>query len=342
MRIDAFKLAPALLMVAMFAGIYTNPVAAQGTGFWGELKEMISSPALNQYVRTKVAPSSVPSPGGFAPVGRGNNYSGWDAMSMPRSQSQQPYLQPQYGQQRYAQQQYGQQQYSQQNVQQPFSSGTPAFRAMLPRESRALARYDISVLIDRSGSMTTADCPSPFGMGNISRWDWCKNQTAYLARETNAVARNVTVVPFAADFKRFSQARAADIHGIFQMSTPEGGTNLGDALRNELDTYFYERDNGRRTRPLLIAVISDGDPSNKSTVKRAIKEATKNMRSPGEIKITFLQVGRERSGTNFLREVDNDLTSQGATVDIVEAHEFDELLHMGLPGALASTIDRVR
>lgn len=86
------------------------------------------------------------------------------------------------------------------------------------------------------------------------------------------------------------------------------------------------------------AVISDGAPSSKNAVKKAIKEATKKMTRPDELKITFLQVGNEEGCANFLCELDFDLAHQGARTDIVGARDFRQLLYTGLPAALAASV----
>ncbi|MBY0549215.1 MAG: VWA domain-containing protein [Candidatus Obscuribacterales bacterium] len=299
--------------------------ARTGGGFMGELKEFLTSPALNQYVRTKVAPGY-----GTPAYVPGYAAGGWQATPPVRPSYPSPSRFSAYATESAA---------PMMTADPRRDSGSPAaFRTLLPAEARSLGRYDISVLIDRSGSMTTHDCPSPYSGAPISRWNWCREQTAYLARETNALSRGITVVPFATDFKRYERANVRDIHNIFAMSTPGGGTNLAEALKNELDTYFYEKENGRRNRPLMIAVISDGAPSSKNAVKKAIKEATKKMTRPDEIKITFLQVGNEQGGANFLRELDFDLAHQGARTDIVGARDFRQLLYTGLPAALAASV----
>lgn len=41
-----------------------------------------------------------------------------------------------------------------------------------------LSKYDIELLLDKSGSMSTTDCP-----GGKSRWEYAKEQTEGLARE---------------------------------------------------------------------------------------------------------------------------------------------------------------
>lgn len=322
-------LATAFLALSPLAAIGQESTSARtGGGFMGELKEFFTSPALNQYVRTKVAPG-YGAPGYALPSYASG---GWQAAPPVRPAYPPASRLPAYAVESAV----------------PVMTADPrrdsigsptAFRTLLPAEARSLGRYDISVLIDRSGSMTTHDCPSPYSGAPISRWNWCREQTAYLARETNALSRGITVVPFATDFKRYERANVRDIHNIFAMSTPGGGTNLAEALKNELDTYFYEKENGRRNRPLMIAVISDGAPSSKNAVKKAIKEATKKMTRPDEIKITFLQVGNEQGGANFLRELDFDLAHQGARTDIVGARDFRQLLFTGLPAALAASVN---
>lgn len=56
------------------------------------------------------------------------------------------------------------------------------------------------------------------------------------------------------------------------------------------------------------------------------------------LKITFLQVGNEEGGANFLRELDFDLAHQGARADIVGARDFRQLLYTGLPACCPGRI----
>lgn len=226
----------------------------------------------------------------------------------------------------------------------PARMNIPSFQAAIPatggalsrREVEQLARRDIRILLDKSGSMSEKDCPSPFSRGPMSRWDWCRWQTSSLTNELGGVhSQGITVVPFSNRAERYTHVGTSEIARIFAMESPSGGTNLAGALRGELDHYFQERDYNPRVRPLLLAIVTDGVPSNKGQVKHLIKEATQKIARPDEIRIVFVTVGNDREGANFLYEVDNLMYQEGARADIVEAKSFGELLRFGLPRTLA-------
>jgi hypothetical protein len=305
-----------------------------GGGFLGELRNVVTSPQFGQFIRTTVGSrlgNRQPAPPYYGNANR--NFVPYQGQPYPSSPNQSwPYQSSPY-------QGTAVQDFSRGNDSYQSSASPTAFRALVPSEARALGRYDISVLIDRSGSMTEQDCPSPYSPGMaISRWDWCREQTSYLARETSALSRAITIVPFSSRSQRYENARPSDIHGIFSMTSPGGGTNLAGALQEELEYYQQGKAAGVRTRPLMIAVISDGVPSSKASVKRAIIDATRRMTRPDEIQITFLQVGTANSGNKFLAEVDHELMSEGATADIVSARDFRQVMYAGLPSALASSL----
>lgn len=342
-----------LLIIALLASagllqVYSGALAqgasssVQSNGsFFCELKNMIQSPAFTNFVQSK-----------FGPGSRSGQWQQQQQQAFPAADQFSGQYSQTYSNQ-YDNQYTGRYPASNSNWQTgggfrssrsdngaAYNSNTPtAFRALLPQEARALGRYDISVLIDSSASMSTTDCPSPFFPGRaISRWEWCREQTSYLARATSSLSSNITIVPFSNKFRRFEHARAADIPAIFNNTTPGGSTNLADALKGELQHYVQLKEAGYATHPLMIAVISDGVPNSKGAVKKAIAEATRHMTNPDEIKITFLQVGTDSSGTRFLQELDRDLMNEGASADIVRTRDFNQLVYSGLPAALAMSL----
>lgn len=337
MKIRSWKRCGALaalfvVLLSSSSAIAQESASTRTGSFFGELKELMRSPGLTDFVQSKLgaAPGnmrplrSFPSPqqqGFFEPARR-------DRYNPAPIPSYTPAPGSSYAG-------------NIQNDRRDFG-GSPsptAFRALVPAETRLLARYDIAVLIDRSGSMSTQDCPSPYAPGmSVSRWQWCRDQTAYLARETRNLSKSITVVPFANKAQRFEGSTPADIHGIFAATAPGGATNLAAALKGELNRYFEAREAGIRVRPLMIAVISDGVPSSKSAVRKAITEATRRMTSPDEIRISFFQVGGDYEGTRFLHELDRELVNDGAATDIVRTSDFSQLMYTGLPAALAGSL----
>lgn len=227
------------------------------------------------------------------------------------------------------------------------------------QELHMLGLHDVTLLIDKSGSMATTDCPSPksnkwgkylnlplmMTIGTtpflISRWRWCQLQTMRLADiSNNYLEHGMTVVVFSSSFKVYKQVRFTDIASIFQANHPSGGTNTTDALVSQIRDYFERRLKfGSRVKPLIIAIITDGVPDNPFSLKRAIIEATWRMNNPNEISIAFLQIGGSFFGYHYLQELEYGLLEQGAKFDIVSVKTFSQLVREGLSRGLMDAIE---
>jgi hypothetical protein len=199
------------------------------------------------------------------------------------------------------------------------------------------ANYEVVVIIDKSTSMLVDDCP-----GGKTRWDWCRDQTASLARTAQqSGSRGVTVVLFSDDFVTYRGCGLDSVPQIFRTNRPDGGTNTAGALSSVLEDYFMHTWH-RSERPLLVAVITDGIPNEPERVKSVIADATRRITDPDEVRITFLQVGEAPEGYAFARDVDHNMISQGARCDIVYSKTFDQLKSCGVTGALLDAITRKR
>jgi hypothetical protein len=229
-------------------------------------------------------------------------------------------------------------------------SAVPAFVKKLgARELNLLSSHDVIILVDKSGSMGDRDCPAPTtGLrffarngepdADVSRWDWCESELVDMSRMAgNALRQGIRVVLFDNHYSVYDRVRVGEIPRIFQAHHPAGNTNAALALKSQLDSYFANRVPGR-SRPVVVAVITDGLPSNARALKKAIIDATRTMNSPDEVAITFLQVGKDRKGVNLVHELDDDLVRQGAIYDIVDSKDFGELMQIGLGRALADAI----
>ncbi len=212
--------------------------------------------------------------------------------------------------------------------------------SMTVRDLQVLAQHDVAVVVDRSLSMTTRDCPSVSSMfggwqgalagilgaqmgmsrgmgygigGNISRWDFVQSQTMALAKQTGEVFPNgITLVLFSSHCNVFKNVDLRQVPMIFSENRPGGSTNTAEAVQIPIEDYLARRQaSGGRVKPLVIAVVTDGMPSNFDALRRLLIETTQQLRNPQEIRITFLQIGTERRGFEFLRELDDGLVSEG-------------------------------
>jgi hypothetical protein len=214
-------------------------------------------------------------------------------------------------------------------------------RQLSGAELANLGRHDVVLLIDKSSSMAEQDCLSmDRRWGMISRWDWCREQTTDLAQQAGSVLkRGISVVLFSWSAMVFPHVDVNQIPRIFTDNHPDGKTREASALATILDDYFQRRATSRgKVAPLLVAVITDGRPDSESEVRKKIIEATRNMQSPDEIRITFLLVGQDPRGLQFIQEMDRDLTAQGAKFDIVSSRPFHQLVKTGLAAAMCESL----
>lgn len=198
-----------------------------------------------------------------------------------------------------------------------------------------LSTRKIILFIDESGSMKKTDCP-----GELSRWDWCEQQSEQLARILVPFAHdNLTIVPFATEYTVHENCTPAAVAKIFKTESPKGNTNLLNPLIGQLAHHLANKDPNRR--PVVIAIISDGRPDKELEVADAIITATKRMRHPKEVSIVFLQVGDAFNGKKFLADVDEHLVERGAKYDAVTVRMFDQLVQLGLARTLANAIQEI-
>ncbi|HAN45683.1 MAG TPA: hypothetical protein DCQ32_03930, partial [Cyanobacteria bacterium UBA8156] len=90
-----------------------------------------------------------------------------------------------------------------------------------------LEQYDIAVLLDRSGSMSTRDCPN-----QKSRWEYTReNVEAVVARATQIDQDGIDLVVFGSRVKTYSQVTPAKIDQIYAEVEPMGSTATDEALK---------------------------------------------------------------------------------------------------------------
>jgi Mg-chelatase subunit ChlD len=248
-------------------------------------------------------------------------------------------------------------QLSPQSGAQGMGAAASSFVVALSRADLALlGAHNIVVMVDKSGSMGTVDCPAfgpaPSGLGSlfrqvtaftgseISRWDWCREQALNFSRQTAQVfGQGITVVPFSSDWREYRNSDINQVARVFSENRPDGGTNLGPALDHQLDSYFRMRGQSfGGSKPLVVAIISDGAPSGTHAVAKAIIEATKKMRNPAEVTVVFLQIGFDSDGIKFLQDVSGGLLDRGAHYRIVRIQGFDHLRQVGLGRALVEAV----
>jgi len=245
------------------------------------------------------------------------------------------------------------------SMQNPWLRTTPdsSSRASISaKELVQLSSRDVVLIIDKSRSMAVSDCLAApedtiaLGIGSpnakaeprsaVSRWQWCRQQTSHLVRETEEVLpAGIRVVLFSGRSVVYNNVNARGIEAIFSDNQPAGRTDATSALKTQLDLYFEGRSRlGRNAKPLLIAMITDGCLIRPTSVGNAILDATKRMTRPDEVSLALLQVGYNRRGTKLLQDVDRCSLDERAPFDIVHVTPFAKLSRIGLRRALLDAL----
>jgi len=187
-----------------------------------------------------------------------------------------------------------------------------------------LAKYDIYVVADRSGSMGNTDMPN-----GRSRWKAAEEGTIAVASKAIQYDQDgITVGIFGGNtIKLIDNVKdTAAIQKIFTENEPAAGTPTDQMLNQVFDRYFAAKAAGNNPKPILLAVITDGEPNDRGATKKAIVEATKKMDKDEEIAISFLQIGNDPSAASFLAELDDELVDKmGAKFDIVDTKKLEDV-----------------
>jgi uncharacterized protein with von Willebrand factor type A (vWA) domain len=194
---------------------------------------------------------------------------------------------------------------------------------------------DYTMILDKSGSMSTAD-----QAGGKSRWEISQESTLALARKCEQFdPEGITVYTFSSRFKRYDDVTAAKVEQIFMENDPVGTTNLAAVLMNATDHYFQRKAAGQ-TKPNgeTILVVTDGEPDDRRAVMEVIINATRRMERDEELAITFIQVGNDPGATKFLKALDEQLQGVGAKFDICDTVTIDDMADMSLAEVLTNAI----
>jgi len=220
-----------------------------------------------------------------------------------------------------------------------------------------LAAHDIVLLIDKSGSMATADCPLNENRGlktflpNLllgsnpfanTRWQWCRQQIAQMSELTQgALPAGFSVLLFDASYYLFPHVTKDTLARVFENTGPGGSTNLTLPLSAVFDDYFKRQQISRvKIKPLLVGVITDGCPDEPRAVRRLLVDLTHSLQDPKEITIIFFLIGgHDSQGEKFVCDLTEKLVRDGAAFNIVKGIPFSEVQRLGLARTLADNLE---
>ena len=198
-----------------------------------------------------------------------------------------------------------------------------------------LENRDYTLIIDRSGSMSTPDQP-----GGKSRWAVIQESTLAIANKCEELDPDgLTVYFFSHHFKRYRNITSNKVEKIFHENEPQGGTNLTSVLQDAINNYFQRKADGQtKQNGETIIVITDGEPDDRMGVSDTIVGASKRMERDEELAISFIQVGSDPKVTRFLKVLDDQLKGIGAKFDIVDTVTFDDMENLTLAEVLLNAI----
>lgn len=198
-----------------------------------------------------------------------------------------------------------------------------------------LTNRDYTLIIDKSGSMTRQDIAS-----GKSRWKLMQETTFALASKCEELDPDgLTIYTFSGRFKRYDNVTANKVDLIFSENEPSGRTNLSGVLQDALNDYFQRKALGKtKVNGDTILVVTDGEPDNRKAVMRTIIEASRKIDKDEELAISFIQVGTDPVATKFLKVLDDELQSAGATFDIVDTVTMEDMEDFTLTEVLLNAI----
>lgn len=201
---------------------------------------------------------------------------------------------------------------------------------------RLLSRFRLELIVDHSLSMSTRDCP-----GGRTRWNWCGSQAEDLALAIAPYSKNgITITPFAWSYDVYENVSAESIERLFRHQALTPTTRLSAPLKDRLENFFAHRDEDQR--PLLLVVITDGLPAPMTEpimVRHVLASATKQIRSPGEASVVFMQIGNfDLAGKSFLHSLEKKFGASHFRPPFVQTIPFQQIQAVGLGNALVETI----
>lgn len=195
---------------------------------------------------------------------------------------------------------------------------------------------DYTLIIDKSGSMSIAD-----QSGGKTRWDAAQESTLALARKCEQFDPDgITIYLFSGRFRRYDNVTSDKVAQIYLENDPMGRTDLASVLKDAFDDYFRRKASGQtKSNGETILVITDGEPDDRKAVMRVIIEAANKIERDEELAVSLIQVGNDKTATQFLKALDDELQGVGAKFDIVDTITIEDMEEMSLVDILLNAIN---
>ncbi|KAJ7761852.1 hypothetical protein B0H14DRAFT_2972983 [Mycena olivaceomarginata] len=224
-------------------------------------------------------------------------------------------------------------------------------------DAECLNQYDITLIVDDSGSMGPQDHDGP---GTVSLWT--RARAAIVELVTAVVEHNpqgIRIIFLNSKHSKKGVKTAAEVMKLFDTITPGGLTPIGKKLRGILPyQHFWSVKEPKKKK--IYFIVSDGVPSDKKVVKEAITRTATGYSKRSEsyttdcevcgkhsvrkIGIQFIQIGNDKDATAYLVGLDDHLKLPIDIVDTTPTSPVDG--HLGgrlikaLLGAVIGYVDR--
>ncbi|KAF2148235.1 hypothetical protein K461DRAFT_232990, partial [Myriangium duriaei CBS 260.36] len=189
-----------------------------------------------------------------------------------------------------------------------------------------LALYDIVIFIDDSGSMQFEEKGE-----RIKDLKLILERVAFAATLFDDDGIELRFMNQDPPASQTSNVRSAQqIEQLLASHRFSGLTPMGTNLRKKVvdDIFIRSLRSGRMRKPLLVVVITDGQPAGEpqtavfDTVRDAVGEASRSPFGTGAIAFQFAQVGNDQTAREFLGKLDADPTV-GSMVDCTSNFETE-------------------
>jgi hypothetical protein len=178
-----------------------------------------------------------------------------------------------------------------------------------------LALYDIVILADDSGSMAMND-------GRIEELNVVVEKIARVATKFD---RDGITVCFLNDTKVHNNQNESSAKDLVKKARYSGRTPIGSVLRNRIIDPMVVKAGPQLQKPVLVIVVTDGEPDSKDDVYNALKYAKDYNEKMGTncVEFEFAQIGNDQAAQKFLYDLDVHPTV-GDIVDVTSSYELEE------------------
>lgn len=190
-----------------------------------------------------------------------------------------------------------------------------------------LSMYDIILIGDDSGSMSTTDKGS-----DCSRWDLLKilvKTISFWGTLMDDDGIDVRMFNFNIGSDGNNIRTKEDVEHLFSLCKPSGVTPMGASIKKTmLEKKIAKKiKKDKLKKPVLFLIITDGVPSSKEEVVEAITSARKLCKDSKygrrAIAFGFCQIGKDKEASKWLNKLDSD-SSIGNSVDCTSDYSVEE------------------